>query len=135
MNALRWQYVKPLKDSGTITRLASEMGVTLSADLVDCLILNNGGRPDRKSFDTDRAKERVMKSLLSFNKDDRGAAFAVIDALKGVKEKLFPFASDPGGNYLCVNASGEIVLWFHEMNSIEYVASNFEAFISGLYNA
>jgi len=133
MNNLNWQYVKPLQNPDAIAQLATETGVKLPDDIVSCLQQHNGGRPDKKSFDTKQSHERVIKSILSFNKDDKGSAYIVVDVLKKEKPGIFPFASDPSGNYICVSTTGEIVLWLHETNDVEAVAKNFSEFLASLY--
>ena len=49
--------------------------------------------------------------------------------------KLIPFASDPSGNYICidVNNNDSVVFWNHEINNTEYIAKNFSAFLNKLY--
>ena len=134
MNNLSWQYIKQLKDTNAIAKLAATVGITLSEDVVSFLKQHNGGRPDKKCFDTNLSKERMIKSLLSFNEDDRGSAHAVVPALKKDKSGLFPFASDPGGNYICIDAAGKIVFWLHETNEVEAISNSFTEFFLALYN-
>jgi cell wall assembly regulator SMI1 len=130
---LNWQYVKPLQDPNAIAQLASEAGVKLSADIIADLREHNGGRPDKKTFDTVQTKERALKAFLSFNEDDKGSAFVILDALKKEQPGLLPFASDPGGDYVCITTEGKVVLWLHETNEVEAVANSFSEFLSALY--
>ncbi|MDR0883222.1 MAG: SMI1/KNR4 family protein [Oscillospiraceae bacterium] len=133
MSNLNWQYVKPLQDPNAVTQLATAAGVKLSADVIAALQEHNGGRPDKKTFDTTHTKERVLKSFLSFNKDDKGSAFVIVDTLKKEHPGLFPFASDPGGDYVCITTEGKVVLWLHETNTVEAAANSFSEFLSALY--
>ena len=134
MSILKWKYVKKLKNNNVIKSFESDNSIKLPQDIISCMKENNGGRPDKKTFDTEETKGRVMKSLLSFNADDLETVYDINDILKKEKENLFPFASDPSGNYICYNTKDkDIVLWLHETNKIEKIADSFTSFINMLY--
>ncbi|WP_410501808.1 SMI1/KNR4 family protein [Exiguobacterium acetylicum] len=134
MNNLTWKYVKPLKDKDSIKNFETLNGLQLPQDITDCIIQNNGGRPDKKVFDTEVSKGRAMKSLLSFNKNDLETVYDVIDVLKSERKDLVPIASDPSGNYICYNLINKsIVFWLHETNITEKVSDSFTTFLNGLY--
>ena len=49
--------------------------------------------------------------------------------------QLLPFASDPSGNFICVNLETKAIeLWLHETNEKELVAYSFEDFLNKLYD-
>lgn len=134
MNNLSWKYVKPLKNSKAVECFEADYGLKLSQDITSCIKQNNGGRPDKKVFDTEVSKGRVIKSLLSFNNDDLETVYDAIDRLKGEKSNLVPLASDPGGNYICFDTKQQdIVLWLHETNTTEKISSSFTAFLETLH--
>ena len=134
MNDLNWKYVKPLKNNNAVECFESDNNLKLPQDITSCIKQNNGGRPDKKAFDTEVAKGRVIKSLLSFNKDDLETVYDAIDILKNGNTNLVPLASDPGGNYICYNVKQQdIVLWLHETNTTEQISSSFTAFLEALY--
>ncbi|WP_341302436.1 SMI1/KNR4 family protein [Lysinibacillus sp. FSL H8-0500] len=134
MNNLSWKYVKPLKNNKAVESFEADYGLKLPQDITSCIKQNNGGRPDKKAFDTEVSKGRVIKSLLSFNKEDLETVYDAIDTLKGEKSNLVPLASDPGGNYICFDTKQQdIVLWLHETNTTEKISSSFTAFLETLH--
>ena len=132
MNDLTWKYVKPLEDNDAVANFADNNGLKLPQDIISCIIQNNGGRPNKKMFDTEVSKGRLIKSLLSFNQGDLETVYDVFNMIKN--ENLVPIASDPGGNYICYNTIHQnIVLWLHETNATESIADSFTAFLKALY--
>ena len=119
MSELTWKYVKTLGDRHAVEAFLEENNLSLPEDLIVCLKDNNGGRPNRKTFDTDRSKGHMIKTLLSFNHGEFD---------------LVPFASDPFGNFICYDDSrGDIVLWLHETNRMEKISDSFTNFLNMLY--
>jgi very-short-patch-repair endonuclease len=75
----------------------------------------------------------MIKKLLSLNYDDVENIWDAYNVMQQENKKLVPFASDPGGNFICFNKdSGEIYLWLHETNTAEYVAESFKDFLDKL---
>ena len=134
MNNLTWKYVKPLKNDNAVECFEADNSFKLPQDIISCIKQNNGGRPDKKVFDTEVSKGRVIKSLLSLNKDDLETIYDAIDILKSEKTNLVPVATDPGGNYICYNTiHQDIELWLHETNTTEKISDSFTAFLELLY--
>ncbi|MDR2599314.1 MAG: SMI1/KNR4 family protein [Oscillospiraceae bacterium] len=133
MNTLTWKYVKPLKKANAIEAFESANGIKLPADIVSCVQQNNGGRSDKKIFNTQLSSGRVFKTLLSFNEDDIETVHSAVGILKEEGQSLVPLASDPGGNYICYDPVDGIVLWLHETNSVEKITDNFKEFLAKLY--
>ena len=134
MKNLTWKYVKPLKDNNAVECFENDNNLKLPQDIVSCVKEYNGGRPDKKTFNTEVTKGRVIKSLLSFNKDDLETIYDAIDVLKDENRDLVPIVSDPGGNYICYNTKKEnIVFWMHETNTTEKISDNFTDFLQSLY--
>ena len=130
---MEWKFIKRLEDVNEIKEFEIKKGCKLPRDLRLCIIANNGGRPERKVFDTDVSKGRMMKKLLSLNYDDVENIWDAYNVMQQEDKKLVPFASDPGGNFICFNKdSGEIYLWLHETNTAEYVAGSFKDFLDKL---
>ncbi|MBV4450361.1 SMI1/KNR4 family protein [Clostridium sporogenes] len=133
MNNLTWKYVKPLKNDNAVECFEADNGFKLPPDIISYIKQNNGGRPDKKIFDTEVSKGRLLKSLLSFNKDDLETVYDAIDILKNENTKLVPIATDPGGNYICYHTiHHDIVLWLHETNTTERISDSFTAFLETL---
>lgn len=129
MEDLIWKYIKPLKDKKSLNIIEEKFKFKIPIDLRECILKNNGGRPNRKVFDTDKSTERVMKTLLSYNENDLESIYKV----EKEENDLFPFAIDPSGNYICIDKENSVILWNHETNTGEYVAKSFSDFLSKLY--
>ena len=133
MNELKWKYVKALKNEDSIAVFEQVIGCEIPTDIKVCVINNNGGRPTRKVFDTDLSKERVIKSLLSYNTDDLETVFDAYSVISTESKSLVPIASDPAGNYICFEKyTKAIVLWLHETNGVEKIANSFTEFLNKL---
>ena len=62
-----WKYVKPLRSEELISEFENAQGMTPSEEFKELMRNCNGGRPDKKGFDTDTEKKKCLKSFLSFN--------------------------------------------------------------------
>ena len=136
MNSLSWKYVKALKDRQCIKVFELENGITIPKDLKECIFDNNGGRPNVKVYDTNKSSGRVIKTLLSYNQEDVENIYKILPLFKENSIFLLPFASDPSGNFICVDLANKdsIVLWIHETESTEYIAESFSKFLGILHN-
>ncbi|GHU46580.1 hypothetical protein FACS1894200_00420 [Spirochaetia bacterium] len=133
MSDITWKYVKKLQNEASIEAFEEINKVRFPSDLKECIKQNNGGRPDKKVFNTDKEKERVFKALFSFNESDAENIYTFFPIIRKEAPDLLPFASDPGGNFLCVKDS-KIVLFLHETGTIENAADSFSDFLSKLYD-
>jgi hypothetical protein len=127
-----WKYVKALTVGTAIEDFEGEHHISLPQDLKQCMKTNNGGRPVKNGFDTETSKGRVFKTLLSFNPSDAESMQKYFPIVRSEKSTLIPFASDPGGNFLCLQ-NGEVVLFLHETGAVESVAKSFTALLEKLY--
>lgn len=117
-----WKYVKTLQNEDSVEDFLQQHGVNLPQKLVDCIKENNGGRPSPNVFDTDKSRERVFKSLLSYNPDDRETIFSVYPQLfRGTH--LYPIGTDAAGNFICLDLQNgdQLILWEHESGRKELV--------------
>ena len=130
---ITWKYVKPTTKE-KINSVLEESPIKLPSELQELILSNNNGRPSLNIFDTEVSQGHVFKKLLSFNQEDLENIYDAIEALKAEKNYLFPFASDPAGNFICVDASGTIVYWQHETSSVEKIASTTSKFLGKLHN-
>lgn len=124
---MNWKYVKPT----TIEKIQSVenmYNIQLPQDLKDLILRYNNGRPE-KSYFIVNDKERIFKKLLSYNEEDIENIYPYIDILRKVNKDLFPIASDPGGNFICL-AEGKIVYWEHELRKYEVVSNSITDFIN-----
>jgi cell wall assembly regulator SMI1 len=132
MSDIVWKYIKPLENDTAIEEFEKTCGLEFPADLKECVKMNNGGRLTVNIFDTKETQERIMGSLLSFNKSDLDNIYSVFSILQKEAKNFLPFARDPAGNFLCV-LHGKIVFWLHETNTYEYVAESFTELLEKLY--
>lgn len=134
MNHLTWKYVKALSSEQVIEQFEAAHHVNFPQDFVEVFRLYNGGRPNKKSFVTSAARERVLKTLLSFNQGDLETIYKAYDVVKAENDQLIPFASDPAGNLICYHVRDKSILfWEHETAETEKIADSFTDFLNGLY--
>lgn len=129
------KYIKPLLDSSLISAYEAEKGFLFPQSYRDFILENNGGSPVAEQFDTEKARGRVVKSFLSFNRDDRETIWKVSEwNSTEIGDSLIPIAMDPAGNLICfVKADSSIVFLDLESLSTEMIAESFQTFIKSLY--
>jgi hypothetical protein len=131
---ISWKYIKALESKSLIDDFERTENCRFDDAFKACVRENNGGRPSVNTFDTDRAKGRAMKSLLSFNPSDRANIREVNEVMKDAAAQYIAFASDNFGNLICFEReSGRVVFQNHETGEIESVAPDFKAFMENLY--
>ena len=118
---MEWKYVKTLKERNAVRSFLAEYNISLPLDLLECIERNNGGRPQKKVFDTEMSCGHVFNSLLSYNVDDKETIYNVYPKhFEG--SSLFPIGSTPNGDFLCYDLRNrKYVLALHETDSIEDV--------------
>jgi hypothetical protein len=133
MAQITWKYVKPLSISSAVEDFEKKNDVFFPTDLKACIKANNGGRPSLNAFNTDKTKDRVFKTLLSFNESDTENIYTYFPIIHSKSNDLVPFASDPSGNYLCLH-DNKIVLFLHETGKLEAVADSFSNLLEKLHD-
>ncbi|MCX7568687.1 SMI1/KNR4 family protein [Tumebacillus sp. DT12] len=120
MNNLVWKYVKRRSSLEEIRKVEQELGVGFPTDYVECVLVNDGGRPRPNEVQLPSGHEVVFGVLLSFAEDDSNS---LIESYRILEERLptgvVPFADDPSGNCFCFDFSQDkdnpsIVFWYHE---------------------
>ena len=132
---MNWKYVKTLKSENDIIEFESTFGFEFPDSFKEIVVNYNGGRPEKDIYDTDKAKERTIKSLLSFNKEDKESIWKIAEWSKDeLKDKYIAFAVDHFGNLICFSVTDKTII-FMDMETLktEVVATDFFAFISKLY--
>ena len=127
---MNWRYVKPTT-LDKIQFVEKKYSIKLPHDLVNLILEYNNGRPEKSLFLV-AGKERVFKKLLSYNKEDRENIYPYIDVLTMVKPNLYPIASDPSGNFICLY-DGKIVFWEHEASKIQFICETMSELVEMLY--
>lgn len=120
MEKISWKYVKKLNSQTCINEFLNKYNLKIPKELMDCLIMNNGGRPSLKTFDTTKRKDCEFKSLLSFNKNDRETIYKVYDLFNNTQ--IFPFGTDSAGNIICYDTKNKCYVFYnHEYNNYEKI--------------
>ena len=128
----KWIKAKPLDNPFAIKQLEEKYGFSLSEDLLNCILSNNGAKPRPNKIQLKNGEENDVKTLLSYNMIDTENIYKVIDYfIENHNTHLIPFATDSSGNYYCEQGK-RIVLWTQN-NEIFPVANNFSKFIQSLY--
>lgn len=145
---MNWLDGSKLNDVQYLNIIEKDWRVKLPSNLKSIIKDHNKSYPEKHVYDTEKSKERVFGGLLDFDLSSNNNIQDHFQAIrKRIPEGVFPIAIDPGGNYICLDyridkeAEPRIVLWDHEgfiLNgketyNIEYVASSFDNFLSGLY--
>ncbi len=133
---MQWKYVKPLLSSEIISEFENVVKYKFPDDFKKCVLENNGGRPDSRTFDTDRTKERELKSFLSFNKDDIESIWKISEWNKSeLSDKYVAFAIDNFGNLICFEIKNNNIIFLDlETLSAEKISDDFTGFLNGLYS-
>lgn len=130
--AIQWNRTKPLENRSSVEQLQKKHNFTLSEDLAQCILDNNGARPKPNTIVLKNGEENDVKTLLSYNEKDPESIYKVIEYfINTYNGSLIPFASDSAGNYYCEQGE-QIVLWTQD-NEILPVCNNFRQFLDSLY--
>lgn len=128
----KWSKPKPLNNPIAIKQLEEKYDFSLSDDLVNCILANNGARPRPNTIELENGEENDVKVLLSYNDSDSENIYKVIEYFVNTyNSKLIPFAVDSAGNYYCEQEK-KIVLWTQN-EEILPVCNSFSQFLESLY--
>lgn len=132
---MEWKYVKKLSDKHLIQEFEELVNYKFPAGFIDCVLNCNGGRPSFSTFDTAVTKERSIKTLLSFNKEDKETVWKANEWYrKELSGKYAVFAADNFGNIICFDMKDDSIVFIdHENLKAEHIADSFDDFINGLY--
>lgn len=133
---MEWKYVKPLQSKDLIDDYECLVKYVFGNSFRTCVLEHNGGRPGRRTFDTEVTKERELKSFLSFNREDKETVWKIFEwNQEELGSRYVPFAIDNFGNLICFDANNDKVVFIHlEDVSIEVIADTFDQFLDALYN-
>lgn len=125
---MNWKYVKKIKDKNTIDMINNS---NIPMELKQLIKQYNGGRPEKNIFDTKSSKERVLKSLISYNKEDKENIYMYE---KIFNKGLIPFAVTEFGDIICINTeTSEVELYLHEQDKTEKISDGISEFFDKLY--
>lgn len=132
---MKWKRTKPLHSEDLIEDFEKEIEFSFPRSFRKIILKNNGGRPARFRFSTNKAVGRCIERFLSFYKEDLRSIWNILMTKnKDFERKYIPFAIDNFGNLICFDKhSRKIVFIFLETMEEEYVADNFDDFLKKLY--
>lgn len=132
---MNWKYIKVLKFKDTIKEFEEKYRFCFPERFKEVVEKYNGARPEKVIYDTDKTKERTIKSLLSFNKDDKETIWKINEySTEELKDKYVAFAIDHFGNLICFSKSDKSIIFMNmETLEIEIISPNFSGFIDKLY--
>lgn len=130
-----WRYVKKLTSVNLIDEFEQLVEYKFCESFKKCVLINNGGRLNKKCFLAEKSEERVLKSFLSFNKEDKENVWDMFEWIeKEIKKKYIPFAIDNFGNLVCFDKSNDKIVFVNNDNmSVQIVAETFDDFLKTLY--
>lgn len=133
---MEWKYVKKLINLDIISEFENMVGYNFCEAFKNCVVCYNGGRPSKKTFNTNKKTGREIKSFLSFNKDDLETVWKLYEwCKKELDNRYIPFAIDNFGNLICFEISNDNVIFINLENiSIEFIANDFVSFLNKLYD-
>lgn len=130
---MEWKYVKATT-SEKIEAVKKKYDVQLPEDLEKLILKSNNGRPVKATFDSERTRGLEFKKLLSYNTEDMENIYTFIDVVQTENRNLFPIASEPSGDFICLDLSKNAVVHLnHETATTEFVADSISQLISALY--
>lgn len=156
---MKWRKVIQLKNKNSIRKVENEFEIKFPLDFIELIIKHNAGIPIPSTFDTERIKGKDFGELLNFNLNESFNVIHEYNLIKNrIPEKVFPFAGDAGGNYLCFDFREDendplIRFWDHEMKfeieedrletfdsdyepdnyNLDFVANNLKELLANLY--
>lgn len=134
---INWKYKKSDVTIDQLKEFEKAYNIILPQDFKQVVLLHNGARPNINIFDTVTSKERIVRGLLSFNKEDKGNIYEVLGwSNEGLPRNLIPIMDDPGGNYICYEFSDQgtkVVYWISDYNNTEFICNTFSEFLDLLY--
>jgi len=145
---VKWQGGRCL-NSLFLSTLETAWNIVLPEDFKSVVQDSNRGCPAPYAFDTVKNKGRVFGGLLNFNLEEKGNVLEDYQVIKSrLPEKVFPFAEDPFGNFICFDFNKNfkkpsVIFWNHEGRviggidtyEIEFVADSFTELLNKLYES
>lgn len=151
---MKWDMVEPLESESLIDEFEELCGYKFPASFRECIIKNNGGKPEFDVFDTVVEEGRAFHFLFSFNKTGQGYPIGkAVEAWKihlddaiysgdpeeiavceTILNRYISFADTPCGDYIAIDkVNDSIVLICHETYETEHIADSFDEFLDCLY--
>lgn len=124
MSEVVWKFAENMDEIGeNIKKVEENFDITFPEDFIDVVRNNNEGSPRPNCFYINE-NEETFNNLITFDLNSKYSILNVYDSIKiRLVDRVFPFARDPFGNYLCFDyRNGDnptVVFWEHETASID----------------
>ena len=152
---MKWSLVEPLESESLIDEFEQLCGYKFPESFRECVIKNNGGRPEKRVFDIETEEELLLNTLLSFNK--KIECLTIWETLEACKihlsdakmnediewikecetilERYVLFADTPFGDKIAFDKTDDSVVYIcHDgVAGFEKIADSFEEFLDCLY--
>ena len=129
------KYIKSLNNINSINDFEDKVSYKFDKLFIDFVKENNGGRPLKKTFNTDKSEGRRIKSFLSFNQEDIESIWKVSEWNPQILEKGYvSIGISDSGDLICFAKDNNGVVYFDlDEEMPEKVADSFDAFLKALY--
>ena len=128
---MEWKYIEKLEDKNSISKIEKEYKIELPKLLKQLIIQYNGGKPVENVFVTEKNKEKLIQTLISYNKKDKVNIYVYNNFFE---YGYIPFAIAEFGDIICINVkNGNVVLYNHELDEFERVCESIDVFFKSLY--
>lgn len=152
---MKWEDVEPLESKKLIDEFEKLCDYTFPKSFRKCVKRNNGGTPEKDTFDTETTEERMIGFLLSFNKDDsvpnmwdvvetyqtnialaeKDGAWDEAEEYRNILNKYVIFADTPFGDDIAFDRTDDSIVYIdHETFEVEKIADSFDEFLDCLYD-
>lgn len=131
-----WKYIKSDIDINDINLFYQKTGVALPELVAEFILNHNNGRPRLNNVKMPSGEEHIFEKLLSFNPKDTENFFSTYENIKtSLTPEMFPIATDPFGNYFCLNAKNNFTVefWNHEDRSTKNTGMDLLQLTKSLY--
>jgi len=148
-NEIQWKHDKPGADERSIASLEQRLGVRFPESYRSLVSERQGGSPRDACFAFTHprlgAVETCVGRMLTIDEEagySISRALANLDVDRQLPDGLIPFASEPGGDFVCFDYRSasktqdpSVVYWSHERDkedSVSALAPSFDAFLDML---
>lgn len=131
--AIIWKYKIDVSDTDVFEEIGKERSISFPTELKNFILKTNAATPSKYNFMVGN-NERVLGSILSFNRNesDTDSVFIALSVIDD--NNLIPFGIDPFGNYICYSLKENVVVfWDHETGNVVSMGATLNEFIESLY--
>lgn len=130
---MNWLSVRVPLSQFDVDVLENELGITLPNDYKSQIGPINGGALRKAYIKLPRLGEVPYSRNVALHKGAKAGIYDLLPIFNHEEIKLFPFASVGNGDYFCFDLTSQsVVLYLHEIQTVQYVSSSFSELLSKL---